>query len=199
MPLGSNSEVEFEMTPVIDGIPDPSSSLIINNNDVFEGLITPGTWHVRGILARLIARDRLIEIQPGGTTELVFDFAVSQVYFDFQGDGTPIRAGVLYPHDGAAEDAWRETRCYLHPQTGASQPILLPVGTWLLRGGDYYNAHNRAEVLVEVAAPGQILTGTSRVGDQVDTDALGFMQSPSYTGCLERVRHGACLIEAVAF
>lgn len=204
---GGSPRLDFLLTPVIDGQPMQDRAVRVDNmgtllrDGAYEAAFGSGTWLVRGTLAGVFAREKLVEIVPGETTELVFDFAASRVIFDFDDGGTPVRTPTVYPHEGPDARAWAEAR-WRSDRDGSLLPLFMPVGTWLLRGGDYHNQTNRAELIVEVPDAGQTITVRPRSGDAVDGDDMGIFSHPSFAGCFERLGSsgsGPCLVEKVQF
>ncbi len=198
--------LDFKLTPVINGQPVAADTTSHNagaaptGDGVLELRLSPGTWLVQGILGRVFAREKLIEVLPGETTELVFDFEASRVFFDFRDNGVPVRTPTFYPYDGPSVRAWAEAR--FHNGDGVLLPLFMPEGTWLLRGGDYHNAQNRGAIIVNVPGGGESLSFVVSKEDEVPEDDLLLFSEPGYRGCLERLgssESGPCLIEQVAF
>lgn len=166
----------------------------------YEAAFGAGTWLVRGTLGRVFAREKLVELVPGETTMLDFDFAASRVFFDFDDGGTPVRTPTFYAHEGPDARSWAEARW--RDNNGNLLPLFMPAGSWLVRGGDYHNQANRAELIVNVPAAGQTITVRPRGGDVVDADEMEIFTGPSHTGCFDRLgsnQSGPCLVEKVQF
>jgi len=198
--------LDFLLTPVIDGRPVSERAVRLDNMGTqlrdggYEAAFHSGTWLVRGTLGRVFAREKLMVLSAGQTTTMVFDFEASRVFFDFDSGDTPVRSPTMYPSEGPDARTWVEARW--RDGDGTLLPLFMPVGSWLLRGGDYHNEASRAHLIIDVTAPGQIIMLRPVAEDRVDGDEMGIFSHPSYAGCLERLganQSGACLVEKVSF
>ena len=170
----------------------------------FDTPVAPGTYILRGTLARTITRDKVVRVRPGEETLFVFDFAVSEVFVTaLTEDGTRVmdvpggRNQTTFFYDRSDSKYFAKGGAPENSK-GVRLPFYLPAGTWKVDAGAEGSGKLRGIMAFDVPAAGQSIEVTVPSGKLLDGTEIARLDAESNTRCLAMVgaENKACLVES---
>ncbi|EFL88225.1 VWA domain-containing protein [Ahrensia sp. R2A130] len=169
-----------------------SEQPVIIEEGGFEIGVPPGRYLLRGTMDRTTTREREIDVDAGGLTEIDFDMDLSTVTLVAQQDGqaTDRQTTYFYDKPPAGRNYWRGG-------FGSTEnPFYLPAGQWAVNLGREGGGKRRSEILLEVPATASAINLAVPEGQTLSEADLSALTAPSYRPCKAYVgvRHTGCLV-----
>ncbi len=196
---GSDPRFAFTLYPVENGAVSVAHSIgVIHSNEI---ALAPGHYLVHGS-APGFRREKLVNVPPGETTVLRFDFDLAEVFVELNDrDGFPRKRPLDLVFETMEGTTWNNQTHIVEgrgTRNNRPAPYLLPTGMWRIKSYDEGSPRPVAETIIEVSRTDQPITLRLRDGQTPDPEMLSRFVDEARVGCIQRVGGPSnCLVEAV--